>query len=620
MIQARALRVGCVAVLGITSALQAQEKPLDATGTLTTGYYNTSTRGDANQSMSFVPLGARFEITGVYKSADFLNFTAQPELNLGPQASEAGFQGGNGVRFHMTAFRKLIPLTFRYSNIQVEDVYFGGLTQLSGYSLTNRNKELGASMELAFSHKLPSVIVDWSTSSVRSKSGIEGVPDYVSNGHHVNVDAKYEKWGWVTEGFLHTQEQDSNILEPIQGGTDFGNLHQAVSQYQGSARRSFLGDSEFYADAGAQTTKSLLFTLPIDLTTHYAGLNLRLFQKRRVRTALTASYTSNLTSQYLAQAVGSLTGAGASVPDANVFEPFTHGLSSLNIHSTTNATIGRGFGAYAGLERNEILSISQDAPLSASYLAVSGGVTYAKSVSWGNIAGDYGRDYGIGSVTGLAGTITGQNYRASVQRGSAGGLVLDATVHGSDQNVNNAQPLSNHSISADGNITDHLWRDFSGRVGGGWQWSKFGTPGSEFKSSGYTARFGIEHPRFQFSASINDLTSDSLPFYNPLLTGFGAAEILSLRIVPSDYRAATFTLHATPLRKVEVSGSWTHSIQHLDQVVNNDFELINANITYHFRRIQMELGFIRYNQSFAFYPTTLRTRYYIRATRNFRIL
>ena len=621
MTDRRLLCVGIFVVLAAASMLQAQEQPLSVRGTFTTGYYNTSTRGEANQSLSFVPVGARFELTGYYKSADFLNFSAEPELNLGPQASEAGFQGGNGIRFRMTALRKLIPLTFRYSNLQVEDVYFGGLTQVSGYSLTNRNKELGVTMELKFK-KLPSVTIDWGTNSVHSKSGIADVPDYFAQGNHVNVDGEYERAGWVFDGFMHRQNQTANILAPIQGGTQFGDLQQNVMQYQGSARRGFMGDSELYVDAGTQATSSLLFTLPVDLTTHYASANLRLFQKRRFRTSLRAAYSSNLASQMLAQAVGSLGAVGSTVPDATILQPFSRGISSLNFNGLTNVTLWRGFGAYAGLERNEILSSADGGPLSASYLAASAGVNYAKKLTWGNISGEYGREYGLGSVTGQSGTIQGQTYRVGVQKGTTGGLLVDGSVHGSTQSVQNVQPLSNRSLSAEGNVSDHLWKDFSGRVGGGWQWGTIVNAANEFRTGGYTARMGIEHPRFQFSASINDITSDSLPFFNQILNGFGAAEILpgALRIIPSDYRASSLSLHANPLRKLEVSGTWVHSRQHLDGVVNNDFELINASVTYHFRRLQFETGFIRFNQTFAFYPATLRTRFYVKASRSVRFL
>ena len=613
--------IAAMGMLVLAPLLCAQEQPLNVQGTVSTGFYSTTTRGEANQSLNFVPLGAHFEITGFYKSADFLNFSAEPELNLGPQASEAGFQGGNGIRFRSTFLRKLIPLTFRYSNLQVEDVYFGGLSQVSGYSLKNRNKELGVTLELKFK-KLPSVTIDWGTASVNSKSGIAEIPDYNSHGNHLNVDGEYAAAGWIFDAFLHRQEQQSNILEPTTGGTQFGSLYQTVTQYQGSARRGFLGDSEFYANAGTQSTSSLLFTLPIDLSTHYASANLRLFQKRRVRSSVRAAYSSNLSSQYLAQALASIGSNGATVPDQTALLPFSRGMSSFNLNSTTTATLPAGFGAFAGLEHSAILSSTQDGPLSASYWSGSAGLTYAHKVSWGNFSGEYSREYGLGSITGQSGTIQGQNYRAAVQEGTNGGLQFEAAVHGNEQSVRNAQPLSNRSVAAEGSVADRLGGNLRGRVGGGWQWGSFVSAGNEFRSGGYTAHASIEHPRFQLTASLNNVLSDSLPLYNPLMVGLGTDALLAgaLRIVPSDYRAASLGLHANPLRKLELSASWTRSRQHLEQIVSNDFEMLNAMATYHFRKIKIEAGFIRFNQAYAFYPGTIRTRFYIRFVRNVRVL
>src|SRR5262249_42649542 len=150
---------GLLAALAAVHVLHAQEQPLSVVGTFTTGFYQTTARGDTNQSLSFIPVGARFEMNGYLKSPDLLTFWAQPEASYGPQAGEAGFQNGNGIRFRMTVLRKLIPLTFRYSNVEEEDVFIGSLSQVSGYTLKNRNREVGLTLNLR-SVKFPSVIVD----------------------------------------------------------------------------------------------------------------------------------------------------------------------------------------------------------------------------------------------------------------------------------------------------------------------------------------------------------------------------------------------------------------------------------------------------------------------------
>jgi hypothetical protein len=602
-------------------ALHAQDQPLGVRGIFTTGFYSTSTRGDANQSLSFVPFGAKFEMTGYYLTPDLLNFSAQPELNAGPQASEAGFQGGNGIQIHITFLRKLIPLTFRYSNIQVEDVYFGSLSQVSGYSLKNRNKDLGVTWELKF-RRLPEITADWGTASVNAKSSTVGIPDYLSASNHINVDGKYERGNWVFDGFAHHQRQDSDLLEPIQGGTVFGALRQTVDQYQVAARRGFWSDSELYVNTGRQLTSSLLFTLPIDLNTHYAGASLRLMQKRRVRTLVRANYSSNIASQLLQQAASSLAGANVFTPDVNVLAPFSRSISNYNAAAITSATLPYGFGTYGSIERSAILSSSQEGPLNASYFTTSGGVTYTHRMQWGSVTGEYGREFGLGSITGQSGTIQGQTFRAGVQRGSAGGLQTDLSVHGSDQSVHNAQPLSNKSISAEASVADRLFGDFSGRVGGGWQWGDIINSANEFRTNGYTFRAGFEHPRIQVSIALNDAASNSVPFYTQVLEqlGFGSVVLVPLRIIPSDFRAMSFTLHSNSFRRVELSASWTRSRQHLDGLLDNDFGLLNIYATYHFRKIQLQSGYIRSAQIFALYPSTRRGRFYVRVSRSARLL
>jgi hypothetical protein len=617
------LCLGVVLAAAGAVVLPAQEQqPLSIRGTFSTGYYGTSSRGEENQSLQFVPFGAKLDLNGYLKTPDLMTYYLRPELNLGPQASEAGFQGGNGIQLGVTFFRRLLPLTFRYSNLQAEDVYFGGLTQLSGYTLKNRNKDLGLTLE--FKHeKLPDVTVDWGLNSVDSTSATAGIPDYQSHGNHVNLDSAYERGNWVFHGFVRRQVQDSDLLEPVAGGaTGSGTFQQTVLQYQGGARRGFLGDSEFFVDAGRQSTSSLLYTLPLDIATTYASANLRLFQKRKWRGSLRAGYSSNLASQLLAQAGSSLAAANSVAPDQNIFEPFSHGMSSYTLTANTTGTLPHGFGLYASLERNAILSTRQEKLIGANYFTTSGGITYSHKLHWGSVSGEYGREFGLGSITGDTGRIQGQNFRAGVLRTTSSNLQVMGSVHGTEQSVHNSQPIANRALAFDGSVSDHLLGQFSGRVGGGWQWSRLENSGNAFRTNGYTALAGIDHPRFQIAATLNNSLSNSLPFYNDVVAAAGMATpiIVPLRTIPSDYRSMSYSLHTIPLRKLEFSAVWTRSRQHLDGILNNDLESLAASAIYHFRKIELEAGYIRFNQVFAFYPDTMRTRFFIRVVRSAKLL
>jgi hypothetical protein len=613
------LRIATVSLL-LCAVSYAQENPLNINATVYTGFYSTSTKGEFNQSLKFVPIGARFEFDGFVMSPDLLSYSVQPELAAGPQASEAGMQGGNGVRLQFTLLRKrAFPLTFHYSNVQVQDVYFGSLSQLSGYQMNNRNKDLGINFEL-HPRKDLSFILDWGRGSVNSNSDLAQISDYVSTQNHRNVDVKFERPTYEVAGYAHHQQQESNILAPVQGLGPAGTLSQRVDQFQLSARKSLWRDSEIYSDAGTQSTSTLLLDFPIDLATRYANFNMRLFQRRRWKSSVRAGYSSNLSSQLLAQAVGSLAAPGAVVPGATVMLPFSRGLSHLTFNGTTNAQFTRDFGVYGTVERNAILSSDQSNPLNSSYTMATAGVNYSHKFDWATLSGQYGREFGLGSITGQSGTIQGQLFRANVVHTASNGMTYEFGVHGVEQSVHNAQPSSNHSLATDGSIGFRLKGDLNARLGGGWQNSLYSNAANQFRTNGYTTRASFDHPRYQVNFSLNDALSNSLPIYSQLLgLGPGAINLLPLSIIPSDYHAMSFGLHANPISRVEIAATWTHSRQHLDSILSNDFQLLNARVIYQFRKLQTELGYIRFNQVFAFYPTLNRSRFYVRVQRNLKL-
>ena len=78
------------------------------------------------------------------------------------------------------------------------------------------------------------------------------------------------------------------------------------------------------------------------------------------------------------------------------------------------------------------------------------------------------------------------------------------------------------------------------------------------------------------------------------------------------------------LFRSEITGVWTRSRQHLDGVISNEFRVMDVHLTYHFRKVQLEAGYLRSFQLFssylATYPATTRGRFYIRIVRKARIL
>ena len=600
-------------------------KPLTIDATFTTGYYNTYTRGGGNeaQQLSFVPAGAAFNINGYYLSPELLDYSIQPEFNASPQASDAGFQGGNGLQVRITGLQhKVLPVTFRYSNVQLKDAYFGSLSQLSSYTQKNRTKELGVTAQLQHV-RLPFITFDWSQGSVQSDSFMPEIPDYISHSFHRNFDMNYQLKGWNLRGFTGVQTQTSNLFTLTDNGLVSSDLKQKSQQYRGSATKTFLRDSEFYVDAGSQSTSTLLLGRPIDLTSRSANMNLRLFQRKRWKTSLRAGYISNISDLLLTGFLGEMNGNGSVVPNESVLMPLQNTISNINFSGLTSVDFKHGLGIYLSADHSQVLP-SGDYALRSSYLTAAGGMTYAKKLKWGNFSAQYGRSYGSGSVIGQTGQIEGQNYAFTAQPGTWDAIQLTFSVRGTNQRIFGELPAHNKDFSSEGSIGFRGFGPFQIRFGGGWQTSTFANTGSVYQMNGYTGRASIENSRFQISGSLNSSAGNSLHSYEQLYNsiGLGSVSLLPPEFMPSDFKGLTFSLHAIPMRNIELSALYTRSIQHIQNAVSNDFEIIDLGATYNFRKLQFTAGFLRSTQDYSSilstYPETERGRFYIRMSRSLK--
>ena len=83
-----------------------------------------ATRGETNQSLSFAPVGARFEIK-VLLSPELLSFRPSPNSTWARRRATPVFRAATASSCASHCYASIAPLTFRYTNVQVEDVYFG---------------------------------------------------------------------------------------------------------------------------------------------------------------------------------------------------------------------------------------------------------------------------------------------------------------------------------------------------------------------------------------------------------------------------------------------------------------------------------------------------------------
>jgi hypothetical protein len=604
----------------------AQERPLNIIGNFTSGYYRSYTRGGiGDQNISFVPAGAVFDLNGYFASPDLASYRIQPELYEGSQAGDAGFHGGNGLQLSVDLLRKrAFPVTFHYSNTKISDAYFGSLSQLSSYEQKNHNKTIG--LTWAYRQRgAPTVAIDWGTDTLESQSGIAAIPDYNSHSNHINLDSTYRHWGWDLHGAAGRRQQTSDLFDPLSARTDPAYLKQKITQYEGSARRSFFRDWELYLESGSQSTADLLVNRPMNLTTRYASANVRFMQKRRWKSSMRAAYTSNVAEQLFARLVSGLGSNNSITPDSNALLPFQHSVSYLNLNARTYADLSRGFGLYGSVDRSEVLATSESG-LSSRYTTLAAGGTYTRSFSWGSLSGQYGRLFGTGSVLQQDGTIKGQNYMVSAQPGKQGRFHLEFSLRGTDQIIRNKLTIGTHSIAPNASVEIDVFGLFRARVGGGWQQSTFSTAGNDFRSSGRIAQFGVEHPRFHISGSIDNSIGNSLQTLGQSYgdIGVGSAILTPLSLVSSNLRAMNFSVRVNPMRKLELTALWTSSRQNLQGVVANDVEIADVHATYHFRRLDFVGGIFRSSQTYmsnlATNAKTKQGRFYIRVSRTARLL
>ena len=121
-------------LLAVTPNCAAQFRLTDLSGRIITGVYRTRAEDLGGRTISFVPLTFDLQTAGYFSHPDFLSFDVKPILTNGPQATEAGFIGGNGVAATATFLRRrAFPVKVFYNNLRREDVFYGGLTQVSGY-------------------------------------------------------------------------------------------------------------------------------------------------------------------------------------------------------------------------------------------------------------------------------------------------------------------------------------------------------------------------------------------------------------------------------------------------------------------------------------------------------
>ena len=192
----------------------AQEKPVSLAGRLYSGFFNTTNRNGAETGLSFVQLGVDLDLYGYLGAPGLIDYRVQPKLTSGPQATEAGFFGGNGVTLTTTFLgRRPFPLRLNYTNLRRENVFFGGITQVSGFRSKNHDRNFGLNWELR-APGLPEIYANYSSSDLKATPDISLLPDYRSKSRNAGLQVKDELGGWDLTGEMRRMKLANTFATP----------------------------------------------------------------------------------------------------------------------------------------------------------------------------------------------------------------------------------------------------------------------------------------------------------------------------------------------------------------------------------------------------------------------
>jgi len=609
------LLFGALLLLAVAQPSLAQEKPLSLTGVFSTGVYSTRNENSFDSTATTLPVGVQFDLTGYLARPDFISFKLLPEIGSGAQASDAGFNIANGIRASATFLsRRSFPLTISYSNLMREQLTYGSLTRISGLRSSNHARSFNLNWQLR-APRLPIVSFDLGRTRDDLQPDDPIIPDAHSRSRNYAVTLHDARWGWLLDGSLRWDKSSSDFANPLEPDLITTRQSQRNSRYQATARRSLWRQSELTLSGGLQKNHSTYNDVPFDQDAQFANGTFNFGRGQRMHGNLSATYNSSLLGVELLKALNQpvlqLAAATATPP---TFVPFETRVNSFSISGNARYQVHRDWSLLGSVARDRVSTTNgQISAADADSLNGTAGVLFNRSFSWATVVSQYTLNIGTLDYANIPDSgILGHSFSLHAQRGNVEKLEWTGSFTLSTQRVDQLTALRTQSRTAELS----LGRRFLGfviRGGLGLQMSSFRDGGVDYDSDGFTFRLGIEHPRFQAHYFRNIVDSNSLQAPG----GSGAGS--SLRIIPSGFRTQTLSLRAAPWRRVEFQFLWTRGHQELDRRLNNDYDQWDASAGYSFRLLTFQFGYARHEQSFLALPGYMRSRFYVRISRPFRI-
>lgn len=609
--KARLLSLAWLAVCCLPSAALAQNGPMSLIGEVVTGVASSKVNDGRRASESVTPFTANFDFRSYLGHPDFLSFRVQPRLNFGGQASQAGFDGRNGIAVSGTFLRRRwFPLTVNYSNFRVESVSFDVLQGLNAVRQSTRYSEFGANWRILLP-KVPQFSLYYNQSDGRVNPEIDLLQARTSENSRYGIRGSDQRWGWDLEGefgrTLRAMMFKGTVL-PGLGSLDF---EQSLTIAEGRARRSWGTFANVGIQFGRHLNRNVVNRSPLDQDRTFARGSAQFQWANRWMAQGYASYDSNRNDLFPRPLAGA--------PSQTL--PFETGISTLAASGQIRYKLHRHWQIFGGLEHTHSRSRFQNAPrFDGTSRGINSGVSFNRGFSWGQLDSSYA--FGRTASSARLGTMTNDTLSHSFTSHYRGGRLNKVEVSGLVNfflnRVESGIFLTNRDLL--GELT--LGKGFGHYVvRGGINFNRLTSQEYlEFSSNQWGITTSVENRLFNVRYMRNLVHGESL-IATPVNGGQFVRPVpkLPLASVLSSSARQMVTVTLVPRRRLQLRAHWFQLDQTLGRGVRNDSNFLNLEVQYRFRRLEMEFGYSTYTQSVLGFSGIGRRSLFFRVRRVFLV-
>lgn len=613
--QENSLLLIIAAMILCTLPLGAQQKPLQLSGEVVTGYATTNAVDGSQLSQSVSPFGLFFDLNTYFGHPDFLSFRVQPRVNFGGEAPQAGFDGRDGVQVTAEFLRRrAFPLSFTYSNFRTDSINFGSLVGLNAVRQKSRYSDLGVSWQI-HDRRLPHLVFFYNQNDSRNRPEIDVLPAYTSHYSTYGVRGSDQVWGWDLNGEWSRSRRATDSASSILPDLTTYVFRQKINGGHVSAQRTFRKKYQISLLSGRENSDNSIDGMPLDQSrTYVRGAGFLQFTER-LNAQLDMGYDSNVDDSF--QQV-----IGGSPPGGTPLLLRT-GLSTLSASGQVRYKISRDWSSNGGLNRSRVRSrFGSNSMFDGASWGANAGIGYDHAFRRGQLSAGYNIGLTRAAIAnnGSDSNTLGHTLRVQYRVGRLESLEFTVL---SMLSVNRVE--SNIFLTQKNAHTDvTVGRKFGKyTLQGGIVYQQIRSENYfNFRSNDLGFRVSLDNGFINLRYARNTIDGRSLvlasvangPINNNPIAGLPLQTVLTA----SARQMASVGLR--PWKKMQIQTNWFQLDQSLADRLRTSSDFFDVSISYSFRLLDFQAGYTLYDQSLVGLPGIARRSFFVRVRRTFRVL